>query len=143
MPPQGSYMPIDAKPWWRRWFVWVVCGVSIFSLWFIVLCIDGAAYDRWSVAKELVYALRAWRKDGSPPGFDILKYGSLSKSHTMFRSNEPFVVDGETYRAFIGIKSQRRIYETFFITTNGTLLIQPDGGRVRLLKMHANKAGAP
>jgi hypothetical protein len=109
---------------------------------FVILCIDGAAYDRWNVAKELQYARGAWEADGAPAVFEISRYASVSKSHTIFLSTESFIVGGQTYVTFLGIKSQRRPNETYFITTNGMMLIQPDGGEMRLLKTHKSKAAA-
>ena len=60
----------------------------------------------------------------------------------MFLTTESIIIDGQTYVTFAGIKSQRRPHETYFITTNGVILIQPEDRAVRLLKMHRSKAAA-
>jgi len=131
-----------SKPLWKSGIVWSLAIFAVLIGLFVIVCIDGAAYDRWSVAKELRYACRAWQIDGSPAVFEISKYAPVSKSQTIFPSTESFIVGGQTYVTFLGIKSQRRPNETYFITTNGVMLIQPDGGEVRLLKMHKSKAAA-
>jgi len=118
-------------------------AVVILLLGFVMLLsIDGIAYERWKAAMHLRMSLKAWQNDGAPEPFNVLHYGGRSAGSTTSLSSASFMIDGRTYQPLLSYRWRQRHDETFFITKDGDVLIQPDGKDARILKIHKTKGAA-
>ena len=120
----------------------VVLGVFVtFVACFIVICIDGAAYDRWRPANNLRMVRQAWLRDGSPEPPQVERYVGPTKSSTTFVYTASQVIDGRAYQGLFAHRESGR-EDTYVITRGGEVLVIDGLGKARILRIHKTKAAA-
>ena len=111
--------------------------MAAFLVFFVVLCIDGAAYDRWRYAHHLRIIYETWQADGAPDPQNWPRYELYSKKAFIY--TQTHVVAGQT---------QQCLFATtvgggqFTITRDGSVLVVDRTGEARLLRIHKTKAAA-
>ena len=108
---------------------------------FVVVIVDGEAYDRWRHANHLRMLQQAWLRDGSPEPPQVEKYVGPSASSTSFVYTASHVIDGRTYQGLFAHRSIPR-FGTFVITRSGEVIVVEDSGQARLLRIHKTRGAA-